>query len=395
MLSSKKILYLIILSLVVVCGVSGIDLYAGAYDQSQSLSDEIITFSDSGVFDVPEYMDSTVAIVSEDEGSSAFDNADIYIPDEVDETTEPGGVTSLPEETTQPSEEPTTPGDVTTEPESTSTQATTQSTQSTTVFTTTHRTTIAPITTQQTTRTTATTTVAPVMTSTTTTTTAYTTAATTTEAYYEDSGSVHFAYPTIRIYAGASVNVNLEFPIGAQRRANFSSRNPSVATVNAFDDTTATVTGLSVGTAWIQATSSSGDVAYCKVIVTDFAEEVIRLTNVERAKNGLPALTQGGALVQTVANTRLSESSKYFSHTRPNGSKFSSIAGEIGLTYAKIGENLAAGQTTPEQVVSEWMASPTHRGNILDADYTQICVAYGIGPDNLPYWVQTFYKPAA
>lgn len=383
MLSSKKILYLIILSLVVVCGVTGVDLYAGAYDETQSLSDEIITFSDSGFFDVPEYADSTVAIVSEDEGNSAFDSADIYIPQEVSESDTPAIVTL-------PVDVPVVTTTTITTSETQQTETTTASTASTTAFTTTHRTTMAPLTTTATTVMTT-----PPPAATTTTTTAVAEATTTTELFFEDSGSVHFVYPTIRIYMGASVNIQLDFPIGAQRRASFTSRTPSTASVNAYDDTTATVTGLSLGTAWIQATSSSGDVAYCKVIVTDFAEEVIRLTNVERAKNGLPALTQGGALVQSVAATRLSESSRYFSHTRPNGSKFSSVAGEIGLTYGKIGENLAAGQTTPEQVISEWMASPTHRANILDADYTQICVSYGIGSDGLPYWVQVFYKPVA
>ncbi|MBE6753219.1 MAG: hypothetical protein E7559_02515 [Ruminococcaceae bacterium] len=183
-------------------------------------------------------------------------------------------------------------------------------------------------------------------------------------------------------------------PIGSQRRATFSSKNTMVATATNYGDTVVQITGVSVGETWIQATNSAGDVAYCKVIVTDFAHEVIRLTNVERANNGLPPLSEGDTMVQRMADIRLSESSRYFSHTRPDGQRFSSVAQEIGLSYRYIGENLARGQTSPAQVVQEWMASPTHRDNILNSNYAYICVSYGFGSDGYPYWVQIFHYPA-
>ena len=364
MLSSKKILYLIIISLLLICTVNGIDYRSGAYDDSSIISDEIITFSDSGFFDVPEG-NFAVPTVSDDSNS-----ADVYIPEDTGSEIETPDIITLPE-------------DVENDTTSTSSDETMQTSMDDTTTTQSSGTATA---------TTVTTTTTAVSTTTTTTTTTAPTTTTTTRVYY-DTGSVHFTYSTIRIYAGSSVTVELSFPMGAQRLASFSSKDTTVASASGYNDTTALITGVSVGTTWVQATSSSGDIAYCKVIVTDFAEEVLRLTNVERANYGLPELTMGGQLVQTVANIRLSESMSYFSHTRPDGRKFSSAAEDVGLQYAKIGENLASGQVTPEQVVSEWMASTSHRANILDANYTQLSVAYGIGPDGYYYWVQIFYKP--
>lgn len=357
MLSSKKILYLIISALVLVCGINGIDYRSGAYADNDIITDEIITFSDSAFFDVPDAAYSVPTLTGDGANS-----ADVYIPEDTTTTADTPDIVTLSSDTGETTT--TLPSD---EPAGTTSNTAAPATTTTTMSTTT--------------------------TTTTTTTTAPTTT-TTTRVYY-DTGSLHFTYSTIRIYAGSSVAVELSFPFGAQRLASFSSKNTTIASASAYNDTTALITGVSLGTTWVQATSSSGDIAYCKVIVTDFAEEVIRLTNIERANYGLSTLTQAGQLVQTVANIRLNESMLYFAHDRPNGQKFSTAALDVGLQYSKIGENLASGQTTPEQVVAEWMESPSHRANILDSAYTQMSVSYGIGPDGKYYWVQIFYAPPA
>jgi uncharacterized protein YkwD len=54
------------------------------------------------------------------------------------------------------------------------------------------------------------------------------------------------------------------------------------------------------------------------------------------------------------------------------------------------GENAAVGQTSPEQVVAEWMASPGHRANILNPAFNLLAVGYGTSPDGRPYWTQSF-----
>jgi uncharacterized protein YkwD len=54
------------------------------------------------------------------------------------------------------------------------------------------------------------------------------------------------------------------------------------------------------------------------------------------------------------------------------------------------GENAAVGQTSPEQVVNEWMASPGHRANILNPNFRFLSVGYGVAQDGRPYWTQEF-----
>ena len=57
-----------------------------------------------------------------------------------------------------------------------------------------------------------------------------------------------------------------------------------------------------------------------------------------------------------------------------------------------VGENIAAGYSSPEAVVEGWMNSPGHRANILEAEFTHI----GVGYEYLPgttykyYWSQEF-----
>ncbi len=54
------------------------------------------------------------------------------------------------------------------------------------------------------------------------------------------------------------------------------------------------------------------------------------------------------------------------------------------------GENVATGQTTPEQVVREWMNSPTHRRNILDPNFRNMGVGYVTAANGRSYWAQEF-----
>ena len=71
-----------------------------------------------------------------------------------------------------------------------------------------------------------------------------------------------------------------------------------------------------------------------------FAEQVVELVNQERTKAGLNAVT----LDQNIASAalvRAKEIETSFSHTRPNGSKFSTALTEQGVTFKGAGENIA------------------------------------------------------
>ncbi len=120
----------------------------------------------------------------------------------------------------------------------------------------------------------------------------------------------------------------------------------------------------------------------------DFAAQVAALVNAARAEYGLPALTVD-AKVQQAAQVRARESAQSFSHTRPDGSSFSTALTEAGVSYTRSGENIAYGQTTPQQVVQAWMDSAGHRANILDAGFTHIGVGYAV-VNGTAYWTQLF-----
>ncbi len=125
--------------------------------------------------------------------------------------------------------------------------------------------------------------------------------------------------------------------------------------------------------------------------VKNFEKEVIRLTNVERSKNGLSPLKENWELSRVARYKSADMRDKiYFSHTSPTyGSPFTMIK-KFGISYRTAGENIAAGQTTPSAVVQAWMNSPGHRANILNANFTEIGVGYASGGSHRYYWTQMF-----
>ena len=120
----------------------------------------------------------------------------------------------------------------------------------------------------------------------------------------------------------------------------------------------------------------------------DYASQVVALVNAERAKYGLSAL-KVDSRVQQAAQVRAKETVQSFSHTRPNGSSFSTALTEAGVSYTRSGENIAYGQSTPQQVVQTWMNSSGHRANILNENFTTIGVGYTVS-GGTAYWAQLF-----
>ena len=120
------------------------------------------------------------------------------------------------------------------------------------------------------------------------------------------------------------------------------------------------------------------------------AEEVLRLVNEQRAKNGLAALTLSDKLCE-LAELKAEDmvANGYFDHTSPTyGTPFDMLK-QFGVPYRSAGENIAAGQSTPEEVMNDWMNSAGHRANILNAGYTELGVGIAVGQRGI-YWVQLF-----
>ena len=127
---------------------------------------------------------------------------------------------------------------------------------------------------------------------------------------------------------------------------------------------------------------------------TSQAEEVFKLVNAERSKQGLKALTLSAKLtdIATMKSKDMADKG-YFDHTSPTyGSPFQMLQ-DFGVHYTAAGENIAAGQKSPEEVMNSWMNSSGHRANILNANYTELGVGFYQGGKYGTYWTQLLIKP--
>ena len=106
------------------------------------------------------------------------------------------------------------------------------------------------------------------------------------------------------------------------------------------------------------------------------------IVNDYRAGNGLKALTINGRL-SSAAGAKASNmfAENYWAHTSPSGKTPWSFIKRAGYAYRVAGENLAEGYDTSGAVVNAWMASATHRANIMRKDFTE--VGYAILNGNL------------
>ena len=118
------------------------------------------------------------------------------------------------------------------------------------------------------------------------------------------------------------------------------------------------------------------------------AQEVIRLTNIERAKYGEAPL-QYHAGLQKAAMLRAQEISIKFAHVRPDGSDSSTALYENGVGCSD-GENIARGYTSPEAVVQGWMNSLGHKAAILSESTTHMGVGFYQNSYGSYFWVQDF-----
>ena len=123
----------------------------------------------------------------------------------------------------------------------------------------------------------------------------------------------------------------------------------------------------------------------------DYAYEVLKLVNLERAKVGAKPLVMDrvlmeAALQRAAENVLVFAATETISHDRPDGTAFWYVSEK---TQA---ENLACGQTDPESVVKAWMESTQgHKETLLGSEY--VCVGIGVlqVDDSVElYWTQEF-----
>lgn len=103
-------------------------------------------------------------------------------------------------------------------------------------------------------------------------------------------------------------------------------------------------------------------------------------TNDERAAVSLPPLS-GNAILKRAAQRKAEDMAAkgYFSHESPDGRAPWDFMKAAGYEYRHAGENLAIHFYDSSDVVSAWMASPTHRANIVKPVYTEIGIGIATG----------------
>jgi hypothetical protein len=126
---------------------------------------------------------------------------------------------------------------------------------------------------------------------------------------------------------------------------------------------------------------------------------IVSLTNEARKAQGLNALKVDSRLThaaQAKAEDMLAK--QYFAHTSPSGTTPWVWIRQAGYAYSVSGENLAVHYTTAEGTFAGWLASPSHRANIVSPKFTEIGVGIAEGvfeghPSIIV--VQMFGKPLA
>jgi len=130
-----------------------------------------------------------------------------------------------------------------------------------------------------------------------------------------------------------------------------------------------------------------------------FEQEVLKLTNDFRQKNGLKALVIDQNLEKAAdKHSQDMANLDFFSHTGKDDTQPWDRTDAAGYESKTVGENIAVGYRTPQQVVDGWINSPGHRANMLNPAYNEIGIGYyflekDTGSVNYnSYWTQVFGK---
>jgi uncharacterized protein YkwD len=135
------------------------------------------------------------------------------------------------------------------------------------------------------------------------------------------------------------------------------------------------------------------------------AKEILALVNKARSvprKCGKKSLRAVGPLRW---NSMLAKASRlhaedmarhsYMSHDGRDGSDPAQRVARAGYNARAMGENVAAGQMSSEDVVASWIRSPPHCANLMHPAYTEMGVAFAVDAtsENGVYWAQEFGSP--
>ena len=175
----------------------------------------------------------------------------------------------------------------------------------------------------------------------------------------------------------------------ATKAVTWTSSNPKIASVSEKGLVTAKRAGTTTITAKVGKKKLTCTV---KVIAMQKAYEnrTIRLINKERRKYGFASFDKN-SLLQSAAQKRAKELSKKFSHTRPNGYKWTSAI-SMEYDFLRAAENIGRDFATPQQVVDAWMKHSSTKAKIISKKYKEIGVGVYLSADGYLYWCAIFAK---
>jgi uncharacterized protein YkwD len=125
--------------------------------------------------------------------------------------------------------------------------------------------------------------------------------------------------------------------------------------------------------------------------------ELLDAVNSERSAHTLPPL-RANLTLEKVAQRHADDmrARGYYGHASPEGTMVLARAKWAGYVAASVGENIAKGQVSVEDVMEGWMNSPKHRENILNPFFSEVGFGLAIGKEaDQVLWVQVFGEPRA
>jgi hypothetical protein len=106
------------------------------------------------------------------------------------------------------------------------------------------------------------------------------------------------------------------------------------------------------------------------------ADQVLRETNQERAKVGASELVLNDKLnAAALAKAQYMFDKQFWAHNAPDGTNPWKFIKDAQYQYSVAGENLARDFSNTDDMVAAWMASPTHKANIVNTRYQDIGIA--------------------
>lgn len=135
--------------------------------------------------------------------------------------------------------------------------------------------------------------------------------------------------------------------------------------------------------------------SYCEPVGTPDSvtqQEMYQVLNQYRVANGREQLLYSDTLEEAAAfQARDLYQRHFFDHTNPDGDGPWERAVAAGFCQpAWIGENIAYGQRSVEEVQLGWQHSPGHNENMLRTEFTYVGMGHYTSPLGVQYWVQVF-----